>query len=112
MGRPRIEHPINQMESILQDAITPGLPNASAQIFFNLIFALLFVSLVALLLLSDYSIHVWILLGIALALFVSINWFILEDATQAPLQNGDPGDIDENDENGENAPVKNGKKEL
>ncbi|CAO1614218.1 unnamed protein product [Sympodiomycopsis kandeliae] len=64
-------------QSILDSLFTPGLNN-STQKLMNQSFYGLFITLFALIILTKFNIHVVFLSFVAIALFVTINWFIRE----------------------------------
>jgi hypothetical protein len=71
----------NIMEEIWLSVMKPGIPNSRVQFFFNIIFLLLFGVLGWLFVISGFNIHVVVLIGAALGLFASTQWFIMEAAS-------------------------------
>lgn len=67
----------NIMEEIWRSVMTPGIPNSRVQLFFNFIFLLLFMVLGWLFWLSGFNLHVLVLIGAAIGLFGTVQWWVL-----------------------------------
>lgn len=62
------------LEEIWRSVMTPGIPNSRVQMFFNFVFLLLFAVLLFMFYISGFNLHVLVLIGAAIGLFVSLQW--------------------------------------
>ncbi|CAG8495129.1 419_t:CDS:2 [Ambispora gerdemannii] len=76
--------PSSIMTDVVESMFNPGF-NSNVILFLNIIFLLLFASLMFLIIVTDYNMHVIAFLGLSFCLFIAINWFVASVA-QAQLE--------------------------
>ncbi|KAI8813040.1 hypothetical protein BJ742DRAFT_518918 [Cladochytrium replicatum] len=84
---------LNIIEEVWESIFTPGV-NGRVQFFFNVFFFLLFGTLISTLAMVGETMHVSILLGVAIVLFVLLQWFFSELA-MADAENQQPVEEEE-----------------
>ncbi|KAI8813940.1 hypothetical protein BJ742DRAFT_385171 [Cladochytrium replicatum] len=84
---------LNIIEEVWESIFTPGV-NGRVQFFFNVFFFLLFGTLISTLAMVGETMHVSILLGVAIGLFILLQWFFSELA-KSEAENQQPVEEEE-----------------
>ncbi|CAG8489700.1 13485_t:CDS:2 [Ambispora leptoticha] len=71
----RSHSPYSIMSDVVDSMFNPGF-NRNVVLFLNIIFLLLFASLIFLIIVTDYNAHVIAFLGLSFCLFIATNWFV------------------------------------